>query len=74
MIQFEIDLLNKAQQSLAQECVEDQFPQKYTGSFPLPTTVAYPSGVLNATFAPSGPVPSAPAPVSVDCHSTPESL
>ncbi|CAK9782094.1 unnamed protein product [Cutaneotrichosporon oleaginosum] len=62
VIQFEIDLLNKAQQSLAQECVEDQFPKSFSGEFPVPTTVAYPSGVLNATFAPSGPLTSAPAP------------
>lgn len=61
MIQFEIDLLNKAQQQLAQACVEDQFPKSFSGTVPIPTTVAYPSGVLNATFSPSGPIPSAPA-------------
>ncbi|BEI87089.1 hypothetical protein CcaverHIS002_0704350 [Cutaneotrichosporon cavernicola] len=36
VIQFEIDLLNKAQQQLAQECVEEQFPASFSGSFPRP--------------------------------------
>ncbi|BEJ18119.1 hypothetical protein CspHIS471_0703960 [Cutaneotrichosporon sp. HIS471] len=63
VIQFEIDLLNKAQQQLAQDCVDEQFPSSFSGSFPAPTTVAYPSGVINATFAPSGPLATAPPPV-----------
>lgn len=62
--QFNIDVLNAAQQSLAQECVNEGFPATFTGTFAKPTTVAYPSGIDKATFiggSSSKPVASATA-------------
>jgi hypothetical protein len=50
MTQFNIDVLNTAQQQLAQSCVEAQYPAQYSGKVPNPNTVAYPSGVDKATF------------------------
>ncbi|RSH78759.1 uncharacterized protein EHS24_001665 [Apiotrichum porosum] len=49
--QYQIDILNAAQQQLAQACVEDGFPSSFTGAVPTPTTVTYPSGVDQATYA-----------------------
>ncbi|EJT46958.1 hypothetical protein A1Q1_04201 [Trichosporon asahii var. asahii CBS 2479] len=66
--QFQVDVLNAAQQNLAQECVNEQYPATFTGSFVRPTTVAYPAGVDQATFvganATAPPTASATASVS----------
>ena len=62
MTQFNIDVLNAAQQELAQSCVDDQFPATYTGKYPSPSTVPYPSGVDKATHILNGTV--APAPTA----------
>ncbi|CAK9785078.1 hypothetical protein CC85DRAFT_287028 [Cutaneotrichosporon oleaginosum] len=79
MAQHDIDILNIAQQQLVQQCIDMGTPQSFAGTVQLPSTVAYPSGVVNATYsvsqasstqavqstaAPSASTPAAPAAAS----------
>lgn len=47
----EIDILNIAQQQLVQQCIEAGAPASFSGTVVLPSTVAYPSGIVNATYS-----------------------
>jgi len=51
VMQHDIDLLNVAQQQLVQQCIDMGSPATFTGTVVLPKSVAYPSGVVNATYA-----------------------
>lgn len=51
MAQHDIDILNIAQQNLVQQCIEAGAPASFSGTVQLPSTVAYPSGVVNATYS-----------------------
>jgi hypothetical protein len=50
MEQWQIDILNIAQQQQAQKCVDAAYPATFTGAVTTPTTVSYPAGVANATY------------------------
>ncbi len=51
MAQHDIDILNIAQQQLVQQCIDMGTPATFVGTVQLPSTVAYPSGVVNATYS-----------------------